>query len=85
MNHIEWESRTGVGRSGWSGSVNGRRLFSIEMSISRTSTWVLRTTLPFSIKSGLDLNKDAEPLKALAERVLTKFITSLGAEWSEAS
>lgn len=80
---ITWERRTGTGRSGWSGRVgdNKRALFTIEMSVSRRSMWVLRTTLPFQVSGNRDLNADADELKALAERILWTFVQSLGADF----
>jgi hypothetical protein len=83
MNRITWTRSEGIGRSGWIGTVGKRRLFTIEMSASRRGKWVLRTTLPFNIKSDRELNEDSEQLKILAERVLNTFVTSLGASFNQ--
>lgn len=83
IKRITWTQNTGMGRSGWTGMVGKRRLFSIEMSVSRRSTWVLRTRLPFTIADNRDLNADAEALKIIAERVLNTFVTSLGASFDD--
>jgi hypothetical protein len=80
---IRWERSEGLGRSGWTGFVGKRQLFSIEMSASRRGKWVLRTRLPYSIKSPFDLNEDSDQLKALAERILDQFVASLGAKFIE--
>lgn len=78
---IKWDDNVGLGRSGWIGTVNGRRLFTIGMSISRRETWVLRTALPVEYRAGRDLDADPDVLKARAERTLTAFVTSLGAQF----
>jgi hypothetical protein len=80
---ITWTRNTGLGRSGWSGAVGKRRLFTIEMSVSRRHQWVLRTRLPFAVADNHDLNEDSEELKKLAERILNQFVTSLGASFDD--
>jgi len=81
MERITWTRSVGIGRSGWTGNVGKRRLFSIEMSASRRGKWVLRTQLPFRIADNRDLNESDEELKRLAERILHTFVTSLGASF----
>lgn len=78
---ITWTRSEGIGRSGWTGSVGKRRLFSIEMSVARRSQWVLRTRLPFTVAGNRDLNTDSDELKDLAERILNTFVKSLGASF----
>lgn len=79
MEHITWTRATGIGRSGWDGTVNGRQLFTIEMSVVRGEGWKLRTRLPFNIKPEHSVSQDSVLLKRTAERVLRTFVTSLGA------
>lgn len=82
MERITWTRSTGIGSSGWTGLVNGRRLFTITMSMTRGEGYVLRTQLPFTLKKAFTTGEDAD-LKARAERVLDLFVTSLGAVWPE--
>jgi hypothetical protein len=82
-NRITWTRNTGTGRSGWDGDVGGRRLFSIEKSIVRNGGWVLRTRLPFGLVDDKATQPDEAELKDYAERVLIRFVRSLGADWSK--
>lgn len=76
---ITWTQNTGIGRSGWTGSVGKRCLFTIEYSISRRSQWVLTTRLPVVFAKNRNLSGNPNELKNLAERVLDTFVRSLGA------
>lgn len=80
---ITWKRRVGLGQSGFNGYVGARRLFSIEMSVSRGQGWVLRTTLPMALATGDQSDEDSEFLKARSEELLTVFVKSLGADWTE--
>lgn len=80
---ITWERSTGVGRSGWTGTVGKRQLFSIEMSVHRDTGWVLRTRLPFGLVPGKAIGKDEIAIMSYAERVLNTFVTSLGASFDD--
>lgn len=77
VERITWKQNVGLGRSGWTGIVGGRRLFSIELSASRRGQWVLQTQLPFAIKSPRDLSPESDRLKKLAEQILIVFMRSL--------
>lgn len=78
---ITWTQNTGLGRSGWDGTVGGRRLFSIGMSLTRGEGWVLQTRLPFNLVPERAAGPDSDEIKAYAEVVLNRFVTSLGADW----
>lgn len=80
---ITWTQNTGIGRSGWDGAVGNRKLFTIERSVVRGEGWKLRTKLPVILRSGADTNERDDALKATAERVLARFVRSLGADWPE--
>lgn len=80
---ITWTDREGLGKTGWSGKIGKKELFVINLSVSRRGQWVLRTSLPVTIRTPLDLNADADELKALAERVLSTFVSMLGASFDE--
>jgi len=77
---ITWKRRGGLGQSGWTGYLNGRRLFTIERSITRDVGWVLRTTLPLSLALGDQTDEDETFLKVRSEELLTTFVSSLGAD-----
>lgn len=74
---ITWERNEGIGRSGWTGTVDGRRLFTIEMSIRRGTGWVLRTRLPFGLVKQRAEDNDSDAVKEYAEVVLAVFVRSL--------
>lgn len=76
---ITWTPNTGIGRSGWDGTVGPRRLFTIEMSVVRGEGWILRTRLPFNLVPELSSGPDADAVKAYAERVLLRFVETIGA------
>jgi hypothetical protein len=80
---ITWERSTGVGRSGWTGTVGGRRLFTIEVSVTRGVGWQLRSTLPYGLVPEKATGQDEAVIKEYAERVLTRFVRSLGAAWPD--
>lgn len=80
---ITWERSTGIGQSGWTGTVGGRRLFSIQQSVTRGVGWQLRTTLPFGLVPEKATGQDEKAVKAYAERVLVRFTESLGAVFAD--
>lgn len=77
---ITWTQNSGIGRSGWTGFVEQRKLFTIEMSMTRGEGYRLRTRLPFNLVDEKSKG-DADDLKVYAERVLETFVYSLGAAW----
>lgn len=82
MERIAWTRNTGVGRSGWTGAVNGKPLFTIEVSVRRGEGWILRTRLPWNMKPGLSIaGPDVSDgvMKQRAEAVLNAFVTRIGA------
>lgn len=80
---ITWTRSTGIGRSGWTGTVGGRRLFTIEMSATRGVGWVLRTRLPFNLVPEKATGSGEGEIKAYAERVVVAFVRSLGASFPD--
>jgi hypothetical protein len=76
---ITWTRNTGVGRTGWDGTVGGRRLFTLDMSVTRGEGWILRTRLPFNLVPERSSGPDSDEVKAYAERVLLRFVETLGA------
>jgi len=80
-NRITWTRATGMGRSGWDGTVGARKLFTIERSVVKGEGWKLRTRLPFNIKTDHSISEDSDHLMAVAERVLSTFVGSLGARF----
>lgn len=80
---ITWTRNTGLGRSGWDGTVGGRRLFTIERSLIRDEGWILRTRLPFGLVPGKAIGKDEVAIMSYAERVLNTFVMSLGASFND--
>lgn len=78
---IEWIQRTGPGRSGWEGKVGGRMLFTVSQSATRGEGYVLRTTLPCRLLEEFAIG-DADTVKVYAERVLERFVRSLGADFN---
>jgi hypothetical protein len=78
---ITWTRGTGVGRSGWDGTVNGRKLFTIERSVVRGEGWKLRTQLPFNLVPERSTGEDSDEIMTYAELVLRHFIRSLGADF----
>lgn len=76
---IAWTRNTGLGRSGWDGTVGGRRLFTIERSLIRGEEWILRTRLPFNLVPERSSGQDSDEVKAYAERVLLRFVETIGA------
>lgn len=80
---IVWTRREGLGRSGWTGTVRMRHLFTIESSVTRGEGWKLHTRLPLSIKADKAVNHDDDVLKATAERILAAFVRSIGAGFPE--
>lgn len=85
MNRITWTRNTGIGRSGWDGTVNGKRLFTIETSVIRGEGWKLRTLLPFNIKKERTVSHESDDLKELSEAVLETFVRKLGATFPKES
>jgi hypothetical protein len=77
IERITWEQSDGLGRSGWTGVVGGRRLFSIQQSVTRGVGWQLRTVLPFGLVPEKATGQEADVIKAYAERVLIVFMRSL--------
>lgn len=83
-NRIVWTDRDGMGQSGWDGEVNGRKLFTIEMSVTRGEGWKLSTRLPFAVRKETLINPfGADVLKELAERILVAFVKKIGATFVE--
>lgn len=80
---ITWERSEGIGQSGWTGTVGGRRLFSIQQSVTRGVGWQLRTTLPFGLVPEKAAGQDSDAIKVYAERVLVRFVASLGAVFAD--
>lgn len=80
---ITWKRRVGLGQSGFNGYAGGRRLFSIERSINRNGGWVLRTMLPMALVKGDQGDEDETFLMVRSEELLTVFVKSLGADWTE--
>lgn len=80
---ITWERSEGIGQSGWTGTVGGRRLFAIQQSVTRGVGWQLRTMLPFGLVPEKATGEDSDAIKAYAERVLVRFVKSLGASFGD--
>jgi hypothetical protein len=78
---ITWTRNTGLGRSGWDGTVNGRKLFTIEMSVVRGEGWILRTRLPVRLAPEQSSGPDSGAVMEFAERVLVHFVRLLGADF----
>ena len=83
QNRITWTQNTGIGRSGWNGSIDGKRLFTIEMSVHRGKGWQLWTRLPLTVREDLTTSQDSDRLKDLAETLLVIFVSRLGAVFPE--
>ncbi len=78
---ITWTRSTGIGQSGWIGTIGKRRLFSIQFGVKSGQGWVLRTDLPFGLVPEKAQGSDEDEIKAYAERVLARFVKSLGASF----
>lgn len=78
---ITWTRREGLGGTHWEGAAGHQTLFVIWLSASRHGQWELRTRLPVRLIAATDEN-DAV-LRESAERALTAFVRSLGADWTE--
>lgn len=85
ITRIAWTENVGRGYSGWSGEVNGKKLFTINWSAVRGEGWKLTMLLPFAIRKETLVNKDDQVLKELAERILVAFVKKLGAQFPEES
>jgi hypothetical protein len=82
LQRITWTANTGDGKSGWNGSVGDKVLFSIQMSTLRNTGFELGTRLPVGLVRSWSTGK-SEDLKAYAERIMERFLRSIGAEWTE--
>lgn len=80
---ITWTRSSGIGRSGWDGTVGGRRLFTIEMSVTRGTGWQLRTRLPFNLVASKATGHESDEIMQYAERVVDAFVRSLGATFTD--
>jgi hypothetical protein len=80
---IVWTDNEGLGKTGWVGTVGNRQLFTISWSIKRETSWELRTSLPFALIPARATGNDADKIKGYAERVLARFVTSIGAAFED--
>jgi hypothetical protein len=82
LTRIVWTHDTAPTKNTWTGTVNGKPLFSISHAITRhpKGSNVLATRLPWKFAEGRDRG-EVETLKRRAEIVLHLFVAKLGAAW----
>jgi hypothetical protein len=82
MDRIVWKQRTGLGVSGWTGTVGRLQLFTVSRSMVRGEGWKLSTRLPWHLIESRSCGAE-DAVKAYAEQVVSRFLMATGAVWPD--
>lgn len=82
--NIVWKDQTGPGRSGWDGYAGGKlSLVTVSYTSQRTGPkWIVHTRLPIAVPDRLAGSDDSDVAKEMAEKLITAFLSTIGARWT---